>query len=106
MFCNLLLNHSYVLNNILNTDNANLQVIILTETFNECLDQCAPIVTVEITRPFAPWIDENLRTLIAEKNSLQSELKTNRSNLELANQFKQYKKNTEKLLNNAKKHSF
>lgn len=106
IFCDLLLEHSHILNNILHTDNINSQVAILTETFNKCLDQSAPTVTVKVNRPFAPWIDGNLRTLIAEKNKLQSELKVNRYNSELANSFKQAKKNTESLLNNAKKNHF
>ena len=106
IFCNLLLNHSHVLNNVLHTDNANSQVTILTETFNKCLDHCAPIITVELTRPFAPWIDENLRLVIAEKNEIQSKLKVDRQNYELANTFKQVKKSTESLLNNAKNKHF
>ena len=65
-FCELLLNRCNVLNGILNTDDANLQVAIFSETFNECLDLCAPLVTREITRPFVPWISQKLRETIRE----------------------------------------
>ena len=54
IFCNLLLGEVQRLNNICNTDDVNSQVGILTEVFNGSLDQCAPVVTTEITRPFAP----------------------------------------------------
>ena len=61
IFCNLLLNEIPTLNGISNTDNVNQQVHIFTDTFNVSLNRCAPIITREITRPFAPWIDEDLR---------------------------------------------
>ena len=91
IFCNLLLNESSTLNNVWNTDNVNTQVEIFTETFIKCLDVCAPVVTIELTRPAAPWIDDNLKTLNTEKNHLQSELKNNRSDFALSDQFKQAK---------------
>ena len=68
IFCDLLLNETPTLNNILTTDDIDRQVGILTVTFNYCLDECAPVVTREISRPFAPWIDQNLRCIINEKN--------------------------------------
>ena len=106
IFCNLLLNEFPILNNILNTDDANKQVKILTETFNCCLNECAPVVTREISRPFAPWIDHSLKSKIDEKNKLQLELKRDRSNSILDTQFKHSKKNVEKLICNAKKDHF
>ena len=77
--CNLLLNESFNLNNILETDDVIIQVEIFTETFNYCLNICAPTVTREITRPFAPWIDQELKEIIGDKNMLQLTLKENRS---------------------------
>ena len=105
-FCNLLLGHSYILNDILCTDNVNFQVKTFTEVFIKCLDICAPIVTVEITRPPAPWIDDTLRKAITEKNKLQAKLKTDRCNPDLSFQFKQSKSSTNSLLNTAKKSYF
>ena len=104
--CNLLLDESANLNNILETDDVNIQVEIFTETFNYCLNTCAPIVTKEITRPFAPWIDQELKKIISDKNQLQLILKEDRSNQILDNQFKQSKKNVERLLTNAKSSHF
>ena len=71
---------------------------LIMNIFNGCLDQCAPVVTREITRPFAPWIDQDLKNIISEKNSLQLRLKNDRSNHILDSQFKEKKKNVEKLL--------
>ena len=44
-FCRYLLSCVSSLTQILNTDNVNIQACILTGIFNECLDECAPIVT-------------------------------------------------------------
>ena len=68
VFCNLLLNSVHLLNCILDTDDTNRQVDIFTNVFNNCLDECAPFITAEITRPPAPWIDENLEKIIHEKD--------------------------------------
>ena len=43
--CNLLLNESSNLNNVLETDDVNMQVEIFTETFDYCLNICALTVT-------------------------------------------------------------
>ena len=58
IFCNLLLNEITTLNAILATDDINEQVDIFTVTFNSCLDECSPVITKELSRPFAPWIDQ------------------------------------------------
>ena len=105
-FCNLLLNEVPTLNKILSTDNVNIQVDILTRTFNNSLDECAPVVTKEITRPFSPWIDQALKGIIDNKNELKYELKNDRSNISLNNQFKLAKRNVENLISNAKKDHF
>ena len=105
-FCNLLLAESSTLNGILKTDDVHRQVHIFTNTFNICLNQLAPTVTREIKRPFAPWIEDDLKTSIWDKNKLQTTLKNDRSNIILNEQFKQTKKNVEFLLNNAKKEYF
>ena len=102
IFCNSLLNETHTFNSILSTDNVNTQVQIFTDTFNTCLNECAPLVTREIRRPFAPWIDEQLRSLINEKNELQINLKNDRSNQILSEQFKQLKKNIQIQIKNAK----
>ena len=50
MFCQLLLDHSFLLRDILDTDNINNQVQIFTYVFNNCLDTCAPMVTQVIKK--------------------------------------------------------
>ena len=105
-FCDLLLSNTPLLNCILNTDDINRQVHILTSVFNSCLDECAPFITAEITRPPAPWIDDNLKQIIHEKNLLKERLKKDRSNLLLDNEFKETKKSVEQCLRSAKKQHF
>ena len=106
IFCNLLLNETPSLNKILSTDDVNIQVDILTGTFNSSLDECAPIVTREITRPFSPWIDQTLKNIIDNKNELKYILKSDRTNTSLNDQFKFAKQRVENLLRNAKKDHF
>lgn len=106
IFCNLLLNNSHLLNRILDTDDSNCQVIIFTDVFNNCLDQCAPYVTTEITRPPAPWIDDDMKKIIYEKNKLKERLKSNRSNHLLDSEFKDSKKLVEHCLRTSKKQHF
>ena len=106
LFCSLLLDKAHTLNAILNTDNVNYQVSTFTEVFNNCLDECAPIVTKEITRPPAPWIDDNLKKCISEKNELKSRLKNDRLNQALSDSFKETKKFVEHCLITAKKQHF
>lgn len=67
--CSLLSQHRLSsLNQIFVTDNTNIQVNIFTEIFNKYINECAPLVTREIRKPFAPWINEHLRALIHEKH--------------------------------------
>ena len=47
---------------ILRTDDVNRQVEVFTSNCIKCLDACAPYVTKESKRPFAPWMTDNLRT--------------------------------------------
>ena len=69
--CTLLRQQSHILNRIFTTDNVDTQVNIFTNTFNNCLDKCAPLVTKEVKRPFAPWISEHLRALMRERDTAQ-----------------------------------
>ena len=84
----LLKQQSYNLNKIFTTDNVDTQVNIFTNIFNNCLDDCAPLTTKEVKRPFAPWIDENLRALMHERDTTQKHLKNDRFNVYLQLKFK------------------
>ena len=79
--CSLLLNRAEDLNTMLNTDDVNIQVETFTEIFKTCLDNCAPVVTKEVSRPSAPWINEQVKQLIKNRNDLQNRLKKDKSNL-------------------------
>ena len=70
------------------------------------MDECAPFITAEITRPPAPWIDENLEKIIHEKNLLKERLNQDRSNQLLNDVFKNTKKQVEHCLRTAKKQHF
>ncbi len=90
LFCDALLSESRALDNIYFTDNVNTQVEVLSAVFLKCLNFCAPLVTKELKRPFAPWLHEELRTLIQQKNCFEG-LKKNLNNICLENTFKDFK---------------
>ena len=85
--CELLLLEAYNLNQIMESDDVDLQINIFNDTFTRCLDNCAPFVTKEIARPFTPWFNEDLRQAIQNRNDMRKKLKSDRSNLDLQQQF-------------------
>ncbi len=89
--CSLLLENSHDMNNILFTGNVNKQVELFTEVFIKCLDTCAPIVTKEIKRPFAPCMNGDLRRGMKIRNNSQSNLKADRHNSRLQEAYKKEK---------------
>ncbi len=78
--CNALLNAVPSLNTIFTTDDDNAQVDTLTSVMADCIEECAPVVTTEIKKPFAPWITDEIRSAMTIRNALQSQLKLNRHN--------------------------
>ncbi len=76
--CSLLIENSHYMNKILFTDDVNKQVGLSTEVFIKCLDACAPVVTKEIKRSFAPWMNDDLRRTIKIRNNTQNNLKADR----------------------------
>ena len=60
-FCNYFLDNSSSLNDMLKTDDVNIQVSIFTDVFNECLNSCAPVEIKLMSRPSVPWISNELR---------------------------------------------
>lgn len=60
-FCSLLWQESNELNRIFDTDNVETQADIFTKCFMACLDKCAPLVTKQVRRPPAPWINESVK---------------------------------------------
>ena len=102
ILCNLLLDQTFVLNTIFNTDDVNIQVGIFNNTFNNALDKCAPIVTREIKRPKAPWINDDLKLEMIERNEIQKRLKEDRFNEDLNSEYKQKKKQVSSRISTAR----
>lgn len=100
-FCNSLLNCTVTLNKIFETDDVNKQVRILTSTFVECLNSCAPIVTQTITRPPAPWMTEEIRKEMGKRNRLKQQL-VNNHNEATYDIYKTSKKHVKILIKSAK----
>ena len=100
-FLNELLNNynTIKLNTIFDTDNVDLQTTIFTETFIFSLDAIAPIRTVEMKRPPAPWITPQIKQEIHLKRQLQLASKQSNDALEL---FKRQKLVVRKLIKQAK----
>ena len=62
------------------------------------MDNCAPIVTKEIIRPSAPWITDDINEAIKGRNILQRDLKINKYNINLRDQYKLEKKRVKSLI--------
>ncbi len=97
-FCSRLLQKIHCFNRILLTDDVNTQVAIFTTTFTDCLDECAPFVTKEVKRPFAPWMNDELRGAMRIGNDIRNQLKRDRNNTVLQDRYKQEKKNVKSLI--------
>ena len=101
-FCQTLFSKTHQFNDILLTDNVNNQIKIFNKIFTECLDYVAPFVTKEIRRPYAPWFNEDTRQAITNKNNTLLNLKNNRSDIHLQQEFKKQKKMVKSCITTAK----
>ncbi len=72
--CNALITAEPALRNIPLIDDIDAQVDILTSVFMSCLNQCAPVVTTVVNKPFAPWLHDEIRSAMSTRNTLQSHL--------------------------------
>ncbi|KAK7057038.1 hypothetical protein SK128_022995, partial [Halocaridina rubra] len=59
---------------------------------SSCIDRCAPLVTREIFRPPAPWITDDIKNIMKERDKLQNEVKLQRDNIPLREKFTEHKK--------------
>jgi len=100
--CNKILENTLTLNNILNTDNVDLQTETFTNVFIRSIDSCAPEETKLITRPPAPWINENIKIAIEEREQIHKLLKQNRSSVNLQEEYKNKKKSVKLNIHRAK----
>ena len=72
ILCTYLRNHINLLDEILQTDDVNEQVFILKTVMNTCIDAVAPLVTKEIYRPPAPWINNDIKAAIKNRDHLRN----------------------------------
>ncbi len=72
------------------------------DTFIECLDKCAPVVTKVVCRPYAPWMSDAICQAIEVRNRVRIKLKGDRYNLSLQDEYKRKKKLVTTLIRNAK----
>ena len=105
-WCDLLLNEAYILNVILYTDNVSDQVSTFTNVFMRCLNTCAPLVTKEIKRPPAPWIDARIKDAMRTRDNFHNEFKLNRHDPTTENNYKREKKRVKSMLSDNKKNYF
>ncbi len=103
LFCNTLYRETSSLRPIFNTDNIDVQTNILTNTFRSCLDLCAPMVSTKLRRPHAPWLTDEIVQLINERNVKQRNLKQDRLNSNLQQEYKALKKQVKTMMSAAKK---
>ena len=71
IFCNSLIEYIPTFNRILDSDDVNQQVEILTSTFMTCLDSCAPVVSKKIYRPPAPWMTDEIKREMEYRDNLR-----------------------------------
>ncbi len=82
-FCSSRLQSIHCFNRILLTDDVNTHVDIFTATFIDCLNECAPFVTKEVKRPFAPWMNDELWEAMRIRNDTRNQLKRDRNDIVL-----------------------
>ena len=104
--CSLLMNETNTLNNILNTDDVDKQVNIFDNVMLKCINRCAPLVTGEISRPPAPWISQDIKNTMKERDKLQMRTKRDRYNTLLRENYKEQKKKVNSLINESRKDYF
>ena len=99
--CNKLLDDIPRLNDILNTDDVNIQTKILSTIFKSSLDSCAPIVTQVITRPPAPWMTDEIKTEMNIRDTLKKNFDSSNS-VEVYDAYIRSKKKVESLIRSAR----
>ena len=104
--CGILMQKAPIFNHIMQTDNVDIQLDIFTKNFNTSLDECAPYITKEITRPPAPWISNELKSAIKLRDQLQNQSKADRGNELLQCQYKIEKKNVRAMIQGKKNEHF
>ncbi len=76
---------------------------IFTDTFNQCLNTCAPLVPKVVRRPFAPWINDNIKATMNHRNGIQRDLKEDKLNGTLQEKYKHLKIYVKNMIRTAKR---
>ena len=92
ILCDDILRRTPVLNKVLSTDDVDIQVNIVTTNLNSSINRVAPEQTIVLTRPPAPWITQDIKKVMTERDNLQKRLKVNGSNTELRADYNSKKK--------------
>ncbi len=100
----MLANEIHALQQKIKTDNVNNQVTFISDTFQRCVNACAPFVTKTIRRPFAPWISDDLKSVMSKWNNKQRELKLDRFNDTLQTADKNLKVQVKSAISAARKY--
>ena len=106
IICEHLMNETGNLNNILKTDDVSKQVNIFDNVMQKFIDICAPLVTGEISRPPAPWITQDIKEMMKERDNLQMRTKTDLYNTLLRENYKEQKKKVNSLIRESRKEYF
>ena len=51
------------------------QIVVLENLFNNVLDEVAPVKTFRVTRPPSPWLTEDLKKLMDDRDKLKAAYK-------------------------------
>ncbi len=71
------------MNNIFLTDDVNKQVCIFNKVFSSCLEMCAAIVSKAVKGAPAPWMGDDIREAMKDRDELQRQLKADTNNVDL-----------------------
>ena len=92
LLCEDLSSKALELNSILRTDDVDAQVNITTTTLTNSINYLAPVETRKITRPPAPWINQDLKVAMSERDTLRDLVKMNECDNNLRTTYTNKKK--------------
>ncbi len=78
-------------------------MLLLRSIITDNINHCAPVTNVTLRRPSAPWINNEVKEAILERNKGQKLLKENRHYILLQQKFKEIKKRVKGLINSTKR---
>lgn len=88
---------------ILQTDDADRQVSLLTWVISNSINKCALMSTVTLCHPPAPWVNGKVKEAVRERNIAQKLLQIHRFNTTLHMQVTEIKRRVKNLITSTKK---